>query len=68
MSGPRERFWAGTVLTYLLVGLAFVLTMWLIFHKEVDGEALGLIIGVWLREGLGTVFSVLDKWKEPPDA
>jgi hypothetical protein len=59
VSTPNNRFWSATILTYLLVVLAFVLTMWLVFYKEIDGEALGLVIGVWLREGLGTVFKVL---------
>jgi uncharacterized membrane protein YqaE (UPF0057 family) len=61
VSTPNNRFWSATILTYLLVLLAFVLTMYLVFYKEIDGEALGLVIGVWLREGLGTVFNILTK-------
>lgn len=61
MSSPRSRFWSATILTYLLVVLAFVLTAWLIFYKQIDGEALGLVIGVWIREGLGTVFALLNR-------
>lgn len=61
MSSPNNRFWSATILTYLLVVLAFVLTAWLVFYKQIDGEALGLVIGVWLREGMGTVFTVLDR-------
>lgn len=59
MSSPNNRFWSATILTYILVLLAFVLTAWLVFYKQIDGEALGLVIGVWLREGMGTVFTVL---------
>jgi hypothetical protein len=61
VSSPGRRFWSATILTYTLVLLAFVLTAWLIFYKQIDGEALGLVIGVWLREGLGTVFGVLNR-------
>ena len=66
MSSPNNQFWSATILTYLLVILAFVLTMWLVFYKQIDGEALGLVIGVWLREGLGTVFTVLLRKTEKP--
>jgi hypothetical protein len=61
VSSPSRRFWSATILTYLLVVLAFVLTAWLIFYKQIDGEALGLVIGVWIREGLGTVFALLNR-------
>jgi hypothetical protein len=57
----NRRFWSTTLLVYLLVFLAFIITGWLILSKGIDGEALGLVVGVWLREGLGVVFNILNK-------
>lgn len=55
--GPH--FWSSVTMSYLLVALAAVLTAYLVVYKQVDGEALGLVIGVWLREGMGTVFQLM---------
>lgn len=59
-SDPKLR-WAGIVMMFVLLGMAFTLTGYLVLHKELDGAALGLVIGAWLREGLTTVFGLLGK-------
>jgi hypothetical protein len=68
MSTPKHRFWSNTILTYTVLVMAFVLTSWLVFYKQIDGEALGLVIGMWLREGLGTVFALLTRGLKRDDA
>jgi hypothetical protein len=57
----RARFWSVVTMVYVLVIFAFALTMYLVIFKEIDGEALGLVIGVWLREGMGMVFNMLNR-------
>ena len=68
-SDPKLQ-WAGIVMMFTLLAMAFALTGYLIMHKELDGAALGLVIGAWLREGLTTVFGLLGKLMgvgSPPD-
>lgn len=61
MNLVHSRFWSIISMSYLLVLLAFALTMYLVVTQKLAAEALGIIIGVWLREGLGTVFALLTR-------